>query len=106
MASANAMMTQNARVGARPSAGSAGSRFSTPTASTIVRSGHTPFLGGRRTGLRATLRSVKPMRLARGGALRVDAKHSSVPEAQVRSALEFILRFFSPAGNNSSDLHS
>lgn len=42
--------------------------------------------GSRRNSLRAQLRakSVRPMRFARGGVMTVEAKHSAVPEAQVR----------------------
>lgn len=43
-------------------------------------------LGGRRNALRAALRarSAAPTRFARGGVMPVNAKHTAVPEAQVR----------------------
>ena len=42
--------------------------------------------GGRRNALRAALRarSTAPMRVDRGGVMPVNAKHTAVPEAQVR----------------------
>jgi hypothetical protein len=48
--------------------------------------GATPTPMGRRNQLRAQLRakSARPTRLARGGVMPVEAKHSAVPEAQVR----------------------
>ena len=54
---------------------------------TPVRAAGNTIISGSRNQLRAQLRarSLRPTRFARGGIMRVEAKHSAVPEAQVRA---------------------
>jgi hypothetical protein len=60
--------------------------FSAPGNYPAQRPGAAAKLGGRRNGLRAALRNRRatPTRHARGGVMPVQAKHTAVPEAQVR----------------------